>query len=311
MDEQNSDMKKLELPRYRCHKEVWALKIKDMSRQDGPGDPADSPAILTFEEAGYDPIRVSADFMFKHGPKPGGYLVVYEDGYRSFSPARAFEAGYTKVEWRMDPVDRIDRIDERRPRVGCIIQARLDSTRLCHKVFREIGDHIVLDWVLIAAAESRLCNWHGVRVVTPNQVIATYVEAVHHEIAQVWRGPRDPLGEYCRAARWSQYETIVRLTADCPMITGPVIDAAVEEFLASGADYGYNHKDGADVEVFTFEALAEAHEKAGPDEREHVTTWIRRNKRCVDLTPPAGEFLSLNTAAEYERICRLMKRGPD
>ena len=30
-------------------------------------------------------------------PRVGGYYVVYADGYKSFSPATAFEEGYTKI----------------------------------------------------------------------------------------------------------------------------------------------------------------------------------------------------------------------
>jgi hypothetical protein len=78
-----------ELPRYRCHKEVWALKIKDI-------DPAFG--IITPVEEGYAPFEVSEDYLVKHKPYVGGYYVVYKDGYRSFSPAEAFEDGYTLIE---------------------------------------------------------------------------------------------------------------------------------------------------------------------------------------------------------------------
>ena len=33
----------------------------------------------------------------KHDPQAGGYYVVYADGYQSFSPAQAFEEGYTRI----------------------------------------------------------------------------------------------------------------------------------------------------------------------------------------------------------------------
>ena len=38
-----------------------------------------------------------ADVVEKHNPEAGGYYVVYEDGYKSFSPAKAFEEGYTRI----------------------------------------------------------------------------------------------------------------------------------------------------------------------------------------------------------------------
>jgi hypothetical protein len=78
-----------EMPQYRCHKEVWALKIKDI-------DPAFG--IITPVEEGYVPFEVSEDYLAKHKPYVGGYYVVYKDGYKSFSPAEAFEDGYTLIE---------------------------------------------------------------------------------------------------------------------------------------------------------------------------------------------------------------------
>ncbi|HSV90896.1 MAG TPA: hypothetical protein VLH80_07335 [Nitrospiraceae bacterium] len=77
-----------ELPKYVCHKEVHALQIKAVDRRDG------KYFIVPVEE-GYEPIEVEAAWIDKHGPVRGGYLVIYKDGYRSFSPRRAFEEGYT------------------------------------------------------------------------------------------------------------------------------------------------------------------------------------------------------------------------
>ncbi len=79
-----------EMPKYRCHKEVWALKISHISlTQEG--------ATITPEDDGYAPFAVSAGYMKKHRPVAGGYYVVYQDGYKSFSPRAAFEAGYSRI----------------------------------------------------------------------------------------------------------------------------------------------------------------------------------------------------------------------
>jgi hypothetical protein len=80
-----------EMPRYRCHKEVHALKITGMETTPGTGG-----ATLASEHP-YGPIYVSAEWLAKHPAEVGGYYVVYEDGYSSFSPARAFEGGYTRI----------------------------------------------------------------------------------------------------------------------------------------------------------------------------------------------------------------------
>lgn len=82
-----------EMPKYKCHKEVWALKIKDLEQElESSG-----LVILTPVEEGYTPFKLTNDYVDKYRPVVGGYYVVYEDGYKSFSPAEPFEAGYTKI----------------------------------------------------------------------------------------------------------------------------------------------------------------------------------------------------------------------
>lgn len=86
-----------ELPRYKCHKEVHALKIESVKDPTEPGDETDGSRILIFSEKPFAPIRVNHEYVRKHKPEAGGYYVVYEDGYTSFSPAKAFEDGYTRL----------------------------------------------------------------------------------------------------------------------------------------------------------------------------------------------------------------------
>lgn len=83
-----------ELPKYKCHKEVWALKIQAMRVVPGTTEGA---WHLFPAEDGYGPIQVDQEYMVRHKPQLGGYYVVYEDGYRSYSPAVPFEAGYTRL----------------------------------------------------------------------------------------------------------------------------------------------------------------------------------------------------------------------
>lgn len=82
-----------ELPKYQSHKKVWALKIREVREHPT----RHQCAIITPADAGYAPFTVNAEYVAKHDPKPGGYYVVYPDGYASFSPAGAFEDGYTRI----------------------------------------------------------------------------------------------------------------------------------------------------------------------------------------------------------------------
>lgn len=114
-----------QLPRYQCHKKVWALKIVVIKREELPKFAAATcrgsiafgsacghcercewekarpyagmGALITPAEEGYAPFFVDAEFLAKHKPEVGGYFVQYDDGYKSFSPAKAFEEGYTLI----------------------------------------------------------------------------------------------------------------------------------------------------------------------------------------------------------------------
>ena len=82
-----------EMPRYQCHKKVWALRIKDVVIPEN----GDGSAIITPSNDGYGAFVVDREYVQKHKPQVGGFYVVYEDGYKSFSPGDAFEAGYTRI----------------------------------------------------------------------------------------------------------------------------------------------------------------------------------------------------------------------
>jgi hypothetical protein len=54
--------------------------------------------VITPEDESYAPFEVSAEYVMRHKPQVGGYYVVYPDGYKSWSPAEAFESGYTRIQ---------------------------------------------------------------------------------------------------------------------------------------------------------------------------------------------------------------------
>jgi hypothetical protein len=87
----------LEIPKYRCHKEVWALKISNIVDPTQPGNDSDGSRMIHPTDTRYAPFSVPHEYVRKHSPEVGGYYVVYADGYQSYSPAKAFEDGYSLV----------------------------------------------------------------------------------------------------------------------------------------------------------------------------------------------------------------------
>jgi hypothetical protein len=82
------------IPRWRSHKIVEGDRITGVS--EGAGE-----VLFRWHLACGVTIDVDED-LARRLPRGtfspvGGYLVIYEDGFRSWSPAEAFEAGYRRI----------------------------------------------------------------------------------------------------------------------------------------------------------------------------------------------------------------------
>jgi len=97
-----------EMPRYKSHKTVWALQIAAVTFL-GTDTTTDENSIVevSFVDIAYRTRCINIGH--KPIPEPGWYLVQYEDGYVSFSPAEQFEKGNTLDDPRPavapEPVD--------------------------------------------------------------------------------------------------------------------------------------------------------------------------------------------------------------
>lgn len=88
---------------YKSHKEVKAAKITEVLF-----DAFDGTVRMFLQDSGMRTFRYTDKLFARHTDNPlsslaGDYLVEYEDGYLSLSPAKAFEEGY-----HLAPVPRMD-----------------------------------------------------------------------------------------------------------------------------------------------------------------------------------------------------------
>lgn len=75
-----------EMPRYKSHKIVHALEIGHVNGH-----------IIVPADRIFNSIDCPAEMFVCYVPVSGDFLVVYPDGYRSFSPRAAFVEGYSPV----------------------------------------------------------------------------------------------------------------------------------------------------------------------------------------------------------------------
>jgi glutamate-1-semialdehyde aminotransferase/spore coat polysaccharide biosynthesis protein SpsF (cytidylyltransferase family) len=170
------------------------------------------------------------------------------------------------------------------PVVG-IVQARMESSRFPGKVMAEIHG-----LPMIRRVVDRLRGAASIDLVVvaisdrpADDELADYCAA--HAV-ECFRGSSDDvLDRFYRAALRYSAGAVARITGDCPLVDPRVVDRVVETFRRTGDQYVTNtlrgtYPDGLDVEVFSFDALAQAWRDARrPAEREHVTPYIRTSGR--------------------------------
>jgi len=140
-------------------------------------------------------------------------------------------------------------------------------------------------------------------------VVATSVEAQDDQIAdyceaasfEYTRGSEaDVLERYYQTAKEFDADTVVRVTADCPLISPAIIDRLIRIYSESDAEFvsnkkRYTYPNGLQAEVIQFETLKKTWKEATrPEDREHVTRYIRRSgdfaKRTVENQLDTSEY---------------------
>ena len=207
--------------------------------------------------------------------------------------------------------------------IFAIIQARMASTRLPGKVLLDIGGEPMLVRVVERARRAKTLD--GI-------IVATTIDSSDDGVAELcqergypcYRGSvHDVLDRYYQAGLQFGVDILVRLTADCPIIDGMVIDETVNAFLGrlpaeerpfTGRfedipfDFAANrlpppwkrtYPIGLDTEVCAFPTLEQVWQEAKkPHQREHVMPYLYE------------DFWQDQQAPSRFRIC-LVNHDPD
>lgn len=206
-------------------------------------------------------------------------------------------------------------------KLGIINQARMTSTRLPGKVMLPVQGRPLLDYQLERLQRVRRADL-VILATTTNATDDVLADFCARRGIACHRGPEDDvLTRFYDAARAHDLDLVVRVTSDCPVIDPAVVDAVIEAFLTAEPrpDYFSNTQTrsfprGMDTEVFTFAALAEAHEQGRRDyEREHVTPFLYGNPdrfRIGQMVAPEDQSQhrwTVDTPEDFELIRRMIE----
>ena len=170
--------------------------------------------------------------------------------------------------------------------IGCIVQARMGSSRLPGKVMKKIHGTIPM----LEFQQNQLkFSKHIEKIIIATTTLQSDDQIVNFcqsNNLEYFRGESDNvLDRYYHCAKKFNFPIIVRITSDNPLIDPKIVDNAINKFINSKCDYlsteyvkPLTFPLGFGVEVFNFQSLEKAWKEARlPSEHEHVTPYFYNN----------------------------------
>jgi spore coat polysaccharide biosynthesis protein SpsF len=193
-------------------------------------------------------------------------------------------------------------------KIGFVIQARMQSERLPGKVLlpMPVGSAETMLGRIVSQLKK---SSHPATIVvatgngSANDPIALWSES--HGVLCFRGDEKDVLSRYISVTRENEFETVVRLTADNPLIDLTVLDQVIDAHVKSDADYTSSSGMplGMNVEVVHGPSLIELeHRELNDADREHVTHHFRNNPGFsvhVVHIARANELSAIRTTVDY------------
>jgi spore coat polysaccharide biosynthesis protein SpsF (cytidylyltransferase family) len=156
---------------------------------------------------------------------------------------------------------------------------------------------------------------------TPDEEIRDEVESLGFECVVSYRDEDDVLGRYVDIAKDYGADVVVRITGDCPLIDGSVVDRTIE--VLKDADFACNiwprtFPQGLDTEVMPVSTLYKLDEmlKPGHPDREHVCVHVYGSDEfsinsLVDDEDNSNLEWSVDTWEDFQRVGYILERWGD
>ena len=205
--------------------------------------------------------------------------------------------------------------------IGCVIQARMGSTRFPGKILEKIDEKNNLLKFLINQLENTKLLDKIIIATTTNEKDNIIEEFAKQNKLEFFRGEEnDVLNRYFETAKKFSLDAIVRITSDNPLVDPELIDEGIEIFNSKKLDVVTTNQTntfpyGVVFEIFSFKALEEIEKKASSSsDREHVTQFFYSNKqkfKIYNLTSKIDASYiccSIDTSNDLKFIRELIKK---
>ena len=196
-----------------------------------------------------------------------------------------------------------------------VVQARLNSKRYPEKILKKICGKTIIQLVCERLSFCKEID-SVVVATTRDREDDKLVEHLKKNKIKFFRGNTENcLNRFYNAAKKFNVSTIVRITADCPLVDSGLVDEFVKKFNKSNLDYlsntfPYSFPDGLDIEVFSFNFLKKVFQSEGKKKylENVVIDYFKKNfkkikfKNILSKNKENSLRLTLDYKSDYDLI---------
>jgi spore coat polysaccharide biosynthesis protein SpsF len=168
-------------------------------------------------------------------------------------------------------------------KIVCLVQARMNSTRLPGKILTEINGIPMINLQINILKTLSLLD-EIVVITTKNSSDDVLVRNLEKNKIKYFRGSENNVLErYFQSATKFNADIIIRITSDNPLIDISILEKIVNTISKNDFDYVSNNLKrtfpiGYDIEAFSYKTLKKIFETTKDiDEKEHVTLYVHKN----------------------------------
>ena len=202
--------------------------------------------------------------------------------------------------------------------IGALIQARMGSKRLPKKVLQKVIRKPLLEIMLNRLNKSKNID-KIILCTTLKKEDDKLINFCKKNKLDFFRGSSENvMSRYLKAAEKFKIKTIVRLTADCPLVDPYLIDIMINKFKKLNINYLANtnppdkstYPDGTDIEIFDYESFNKINKfEKRKEYLEHVTyNYWKEKKYISSLYKNNKDWSNFRYTLDYEEDLKVLKK---
>ena len=208
---------------------------------------------------------------------------------------------------------------EKKHSVAIFLAARSGSKRLPNKHFLKINSNLrVIDLCILRLKKTRLVNKIFL-CTTKKKEDDKFKDVCKLHKIKLFRGSTNNVAKrIIDCAKKNTIKTIIRITADCPIIDAKLIDDCIKLHLNKKSDYTSNtlklsFPDGLDVEAINLDKLIMSQKiSKSKYNKEHVTSFIKNSKsfkkyNCKNIKNYSNRRWTLDNLKDYFFLKKVVK----